>query len=218
MVTVSDDVSAVEVDLAEGRIGCPDCGGQLRPWGSARARRIRESLTGTASVVAHRPRRARCRGCRATHVLLPHGLAARRADGAVVIAAAVEAKLLTGQGHRAIARGLGRPVSTVRGWLRSFAASAEVIATVFTAAVVRHAPDAAALWPAPVRGGGGQALAVLGAWARTVAVRLGVVEVAWHRAALVACQGRLFCAPWWARSSQHEPALTPAGPGAPGSR
>lgn len=217
MLTVNDDVSTVEVDLAGGRVGCPDCGGQLRPWGSARVRRIRESLTGTASVVAHRPRRARCRGCRATHVLLPHGLAARRADGAAVIAAAIEAKQLSGHGHRAIARGLGRPGSTVRGWLRSFASSAQAIAGVFAAAIARHAPDAAALWPGPARGGG-RALAMLAAWARVVAVRLGVVEVAWQQAAMVACHGRLFCASWWAGGGQHEPALTQAGEGAAGSR
>lgn len=214
MVTVGDDPWAVEVDLAGGRLGCPGCGGQLRPWGSGRLRRIRESLSGMSPVVAHRLRRARCGGCGVTHVLLPAGLAARRADGAVVIAAAIEAKVISGHGHRVIARGLGRPVSTVRGWLRSFASSAQVIADVFAAAIARHAPDAAALWPAPA--GDGRALAVLGAWARVVAVRLGVVEMAWQQAGLVACHGRLFCGSWWARGGQHEPALTGTGTGASG--
>ena len=101
-------------------------------------------------------------------------------------------------------------------WLRSFAWSARVVADVFTAAVARHAPDAAALWPTPAPTPDGQALAVLGAWARVVAVRLGVVEVAWQQAAMAACQGRLFCASWWAGCSQHEPALTRVGVGGSG--
>jgi hypothetical protein len=43
----------------------------------------------------------------------------RRADTAVVIGAALLAKA-TGAGHRPIAGMLGRPLSTVRGWLRRF--------------------------------------------------------------------------------------------------
>lgn len=218
MVTVSDDVTAVEIELVDGRLGCPGCGGRLRPWGRARARRVRESLQGTGPVVEHHPRRARCQRCRATHVLLPCGLAARRADGAAVIAAAVEAKVATGQGHRAIARRLGRPASTVRGWLRSFTASAEAIAAAFTALIARHAADAAALWPAAAGEAVRQALAVLGAWARALAGRLGVVELAWQQAAMGPCRGWLFSAPWWARATQHELALTGQVVGPPASR
>lgn len=150
-------------------------------------------------------------------MLLPAVLAARRADGAAVIAAAVEAKVVAGRGHRAIARQLGRPASTVRGWLRSFASAADQITTVFTALVARHAPDAAALWPAPANSGVRQALAVLGAWSRVLAARVGVVEVAWQLAAITACHGWLFCAPWWSRAGQHELTLTATPAGAPAS-
>jgi len=57
----------VETDLAAGAIACPGCGGALRPWGHARARRVRDLTT----TVALRPRRARCSAYRATQVLLP---------------------------------------------------------------------------------------------------------------------------------------------------
>jgi hypothetical protein len=52
MVTVGDDVSAVEFDLTQGRLGCPGCGERLRPWGWARVRVIREG-----SVLGAWPRR-----------------------------------------------------------------------------------------------------------------------------------------------------------------
>jgi hypothetical protein len=53
----------VETDLVAGAIACPGCGGALRPWGHARARRVRDLIT----TVALRPRRARCSACRAIH-------------------------------------------------------------------------------------------------------------------------------------------------------
>ncbi len=50
----------------------------------------------------------------------------RRADAVVVIGAALLAKA-AGQGHRPIAVLLGRPESTVRGWLRRFTGRAESV-------------------------------------------------------------------------------------------
>lgn len=149
-------------------------------------------------------------GCKATHVLLAVSLAARRADAAAVIAAAVQAKVARGWGHRRIAAALDRPASTVRGWVRSFAASAEAIATAFMSLVVRDAPDAAALWPAPNRDPGARALAVLAAYAAAVARRFGVGMLAWVRAGIAATNGSLFSSSWWTRAGQHELALTPA--------
>lgn len=205
MVTVGQHAEDVEVELARGRIACPGCpGGRLRPWGWARRRGVRQDVADAGAVLVHRPRRSRCGGCGATHVLLPEVLAARRADGAAVIALAIEAKVVGGHGHRVIARRLGRPVGTVRGWLRSFSWSAEAITTAFTTLVARHAPDAAALWPAPSGAGAARALSVLGAWARALSQRLGVVEVAWWQAGLRTCGGWLFTAPWWSDAGQHE--------------
>lgn len=218
MVTVSEDASAVEIDLKAGQLACGGCGQQLRPWGWARWRTIREGWGPQRAVRRHRPRRARCAGCGATHVLLAASLAARRADAAGVIAAAIEAKVAGGQGHRKIAARLGRPATTVRDWLRAFASSAEAIAEAFGAWTVRDAPDAAALWPAAVQEVGARALGVLGAYARAVGQRFGVGALTWARAGITATGGWLFSAPWWSRSGQHELALTGGGAGAGRSR
>ncbi len=219
MVTVGDDISTVEVDLIEGRLSCPGCGDRLRPWGFARVRQVRAGLDDEGpGRTRHRPRRARCAGCGATHVLLAVSLALRRADAAAVIAAAVEAKVAGGLGHRKIAAWLGRPASTVRGWLRAFAASAQAMVEAFAVLVARHAADAAAVWPAAAQDVGGRALAVLAAYAAAVARRFDVGTLAWVRAAITATSGRLFSASWWAGAAQHELTLTPAPGAAPGSR
>ena len=103
-----------EALLDAGKLGCPGCAGPLRPHGYGRLRRVR-SLD--AAPVTVRPRRARCPECAATHVLLPAALVLRRADTAEVIGTALAAKA-RGDGHLTIAAQLGRPVSTVRRWLR----------------------------------------------------------------------------------------------------
>ena len=159
----------------------------------------------------HRPRRGRCSGCRVTHVLLHVLLAARRADTAEVIAAAVEAKVAAGSGHRKIAASLGRPATMVRGWLRAFAACADRIVERFTALVLRDAPDAVAVWPAPTDSGPRAALSALLAYAAALGRRFGTVgTMTWVRPGIAASNGRLFCASFWAATVQHEPAL-PAG-------
>ena len=58
-----------------------------------------------------------------------------------VIGAALVAKA-AGAGHRPIAAGLGRPVSTVRGWLRRFTARAGHWRATFTALVHALDPEA----------------------------------------------------------------------------
>lgn len=108
------DYDRVEADLASATLSCPHCAGILRPWSWSTARRVRQ-LDG--SNVAVRPRRARCTGCRRTQVLLPAACLPRLADAAEVVGAALAAKA-AGSGHRSIAAQLGRPVSTVRRWLR----------------------------------------------------------------------------------------------------
>ena len=88
-----------------------------------------------------RPRRGRCRGCGVTHVLLLVDALLRRADTVAVIGAALVAKA-AGRGHRAIATRLGRPPSTVRGWLRRFGSRAEPVRAAFTALAVTLVVDA----------------------------------------------------------------------------
>lgn len=138
MVMVGSDPAVVEEQLGSGRLACPSCGGALRRWGHARRRTCR----GSEGAVRHRPRRARCAGCGATHVLLPDRWLARRADSAAVIGAALTAKA-GGAGHRAIGVLVGRPACTVRGWLRRFAARAQHWRGVFTGLLVALDPQSA---------------------------------------------------------------------------
>jgi hypothetical protein len=80
-------------------------------------------------------------------VLLAVSCLARRADAVEVIGAALAAKA-SGQGHRPIAARLGRPASTVRGWLRVFAGRAADLRTLFTALVVELDPLTGPVRPA----------------------------------------------------------------------
>jgi Homeodomain-like domain-containing protein len=73
-------------------------------------------------------------------VLLPVMALARRADLVEVIGAALAAKA-TGMSLPAIAAMVQRPVDTVRGWLRRFAARAEVVRVAFTVLLVDCGPD-----------------------------------------------------------------------------
>jgi hypothetical protein len=59
----------------------------------------------------------------------------RRADAVGVIGAALAARA-AGAGARRAAAVVGRPIETVRGWLRCFAHRAEVVRVVFTALLV----------------------------------------------------------------------------------
>lgn len=100
--------------LQVGSMRCPRCPGRLRPFGHGRTRTVRGRGDDTLRVT---PRRARCRDCGGTQILLPATLTVRRADSIEVIGAALAAKA-GGAGFRAIAATLARPVSTVRSWLR----------------------------------------------------------------------------------------------------
>lgn len=120
LLMVGTDPLEVDQLLAGGELRCPDCAGELRPWGHARGRGVREEH----GVVTVRPRRSSCAQCRCTHVLLPASMLVRRADAVAVIGQALLAHT-RGVGHRSIAAGLGRPVSTVRGWLRRFGLRAD---------------------------------------------------------------------------------------------
>jgi hypothetical protein len=127
-------------------------------------------------------------------VLLPAWCLARRADAGEVIGAALEAAA-AGAGHRKAARLVGRPVSTVRGWLRRFAGRAEPVRAFFTVLLARAAPDpvmpagAGSLVAAAVAAIAGAAAAVAARWPR-------VGEVPVWAAASAASGGRLL-APGW---------------------
>ena len=166
LLIVGTDPLEVDQLLSGGEFRCPGCAGELRPWGHARERGVRDE----GSVVTVRPRRSLCSQCRCTHVLLPAFTLLRRADTVVVIGRALLAKA-AGAGHRSIAAVLDRPVSTVRGWLRRFGIRAESLRVLFT--VLLHELDASV--PAvPVTGSVfADALQVLGLAAAAAARLLG---------------------------------------------
>jgi hypothetical protein len=126
-------------------------------------------------------------------VLLAVSCLLGRADGSDVIGVALRLKA-TGVGHRPIAVALGRPVSTVRGWLRAFAGNAETLRARFTSLLVQLDP-----LTGPLPGGHptvfADAVEVIGACAAAARRRLGVVGAVspWQLAAAVS--GGLLLAP-----------------------
>ncbi|MCA1679406.1 MAG: helix-turn-helix domain-containing protein [Actinobacteria bacterium] len=167
MVMVCAEEARVEADLQGGALQCPTCVGRLGPWGHARERVVR-------GVGRLRPRRAKCRGCGATHVLLPEVCLLRRRDAVAVIGAAL-AERATGAGHRPIARRLGVPQDTVRGWLRRFARDAEAIRAHFSRWTFALDDEVGAL--APAGSVFADAVAVVGVAARAFVLRFGPREV-----------------------------------------
>ncbi len=163
---VSGDLERVESELAAGRVACPGCGDRLARWGWARVRSVRVA----GGEVRVQPRRARCVGCGATHVLLPDGLLWRRRDGVEVIGAALVAHA-GGVGHRTIAGRLGVPAATVRGWLRRFRACAVVIAAFFTRWALVLAPGSDP--PAATGSAVADAVEAVGVATRAAVVRFG---------------------------------------------
>jgi hypothetical protein len=191
VLTVNGDRDAVERQLERGELACPSCGGVLGGWGEAVTRPVRQ-LEGDDERVT--PRRSRCRACGATHVLLPARLLSRRADAGAVIGRALEESAV-GAGHRKIAELLERPVSTVRGWLRRFAARAEDVRAFFTVLLARTSPDP--VMPAGAAGPVAAAVSAIAGAAVAVAQRwpqLGTVPV-WTAAS--AASGGLLIAPGW---------------------
>jgi hypothetical protein len=195
VLTVNGDRDEVERQLAGGELECPACGGVLGGWGNARQRPVRTAEgPDDADDEVLVPRRSRCRGCGATHVLLPAWCLLRRADSAAVIGAALAAAA-AGQGHRRIAGRLGRAAPTVRGWLRRFAERAEEVRVFFTVLLARIAPDpvlpagAASAVAAAVSAIAGAAAAIAARWPE-----LGEAPV-WTAAS--AASGGLLLAPGW---------------------
>lgn len=163
---VASDPSRVETELRSGKLKCPHCRGELRPWGSARQRVLR-LRDGQESVA---PRRGRCRACSKTAVLLPDRFLVRRVDEAAAIGAALVAKN-DGQGYRKIAEKLARPAETVRGWLRRFTERAETVDAHFRNWALVLDPQLDQL--PPPRSAFGGALEAIGVATRAAIVMLG---------------------------------------------
>ena len=74
MLIVGTDVVRVEMDLIGGRLTCPSCAAELRPWGHGAEREVRQ----LEETERRRFRRSICSVCRATHVLVPEDTLVRR--------------------------------------------------------------------------------------------------------------------------------------------
>ncbi|MFD5514306.1 helix-turn-helix domain-containing protein [Streptomyces sp. NPDC127051] len=130
-----------------------------------------------------------------THVLLPVSGLSRRADVVEVIGAALEMKAI-GAGHRTIADRLGRPATTVRGWLRRFASRAALVAGLFTSHLVALAEDPAGVLPAPAPTAFADTVAAVIACGMAVRSRFAMLTVPVWRVASAVSRG-LLLAPGW---------------------
>ena len=179
MVIVADQDAAGQ-ELASSSMRCPSCsGGSLRPWGHARTRVLR-GLHGARHTL--RPRRARCRDCGATHVLLPCHAPPRRADTLQVVMTGLLAHQ-GGAGARTIAADLGVPVDTVRSWGRSVSAHAQWLRERATRWAFRMDPTHPPMQPtgSPL----GDALDALGHAAAATARRVPRPLTAWQLIGLI---------------------------------
>jgi hypothetical protein len=166
VMTVRGPVGSVEARLAAGRLRSPCCGAALARWGWAR----RRVVAMPAGPVEFCPRRARCRRCGRTHVLLPADLWSRRRYGAAVIMTVLLLAAAAAAAGRVAARPWlsGRdgsrwqvPASTARSWRSRFAGRAEVLRQALMGVLVLADPLARPVVPAGSPGG--DCLAVLAA-------------------------------------------------------
>jgi Domain of unknown function (DUF6431) len=184
MLMVRIDAAEVERQLCARDLECPKCGGALAPWGYAPRRRIRRR----DGEIEHGVRRGRCRDCGATHVLLPVSALRRRLDASETIVMALVTHA-GGVGQRRVAIELGRPESTVRGWLRRARLLSAAIRDYFTR--LGHERFGCDLRMGPLSAPLKDALNVIGVVARAAVQQLGPRPV-WHFVA-GATYGALLC-------------------------
>jgi transposase-like protein len=115
-------------DVEVPRARCPLCASVMTLW-SGYWRSVRSSGLCRKIFV----QRARCRECRATHVLLPSFLLTGRLDVAETVGAVLAEVAGGAGGVRPAAERLDIPHTTARGWLRRFSARARRIAVSFAA-------------------------------------------------------------------------------------
>lgn len=181
------DPKTTETKLVSGELRCPTagCPGRLRPWGRARDRVIR--LAGHLTE-RHTPRRARCRACRRTQVLVPARTFPRRSDAVETVASALVAAA-EGLGHRRVAVLVGRPPTTVRDWIRRARANSEVVRAAATVATCEFDPMAGPFVPraTPL----GDMLESVGRAVSAAVCRLGPVGAPWQLAVVITRAGIL---------------------------
>lgn len=108
-------------DIESPRPACPRCAGPTVGW-HGYLRHVRDERDRLIWIP-----RVRCTACGVTQALLPSFVLPRRWDTVAHIGHAAELAA-TGQGHRPIAITLGRPETTVRGWLRRLRSLAALLA------------------------------------------------------------------------------------------
>ncbi len=166
MLIVGTNAADVEKTLVAGGLTCPRCRGVVGPWGHGRPRTLRRD--GQDERVW--PRRCRCRSCACTHILLAECWLLRRRDDVGTIGGAITANV-SGTGHRAIAKALGRWPDTVRAWLRAFRARAELIRAHLTRWAHALDPELAAI--AAWENASADALEAIGVAGRAATCRWG---------------------------------------------
>jgi len=105
---------------------CPLCAAKTGPWHG-----YERHLRGDGDRLIWVPR-VRCRKCEVTQALLPWFVLPWRWDEVEVIGRAIE-MAAADLGVRTIAAALGRPATTVRGWVRRFRMVAELLAAALLA-------------------------------------------------------------------------------------
>lgn len=191
-MTVEVDPVRVESRLRSGAIACPACSdGVLGGWGHARARQVE----GLCDPV--RPRRARCRSCLVTQVLLPVTVLVRRGYAAQTIWHSLSLRS-HGRGHRQIAATLRVPAATVRGWLRRAAGRLDAVRAWFLTVAVRTGIDVAI--PDGVGCSWGEVVAAVDAATAAVRQRFGpagLLGAVTPAQVMVAASGGRLLSPGW---------------------
>jgi len=165
--------SEANEQLSAARMACLACGHMLAPWGFAHRRSVRGHY-GTTQL---RPRRARCRGCRTTHVMLPASCLPRRAVTVKIVGQALLAPV-NGASHRTIAADLELPADTVRGWIRRATAHASWLREWAPSWPTGSTPNTPSIRPTgtPL----GDALEALGNAAAAATRQLGLLAPPWE--------------------------------------
>jgi len=210
VLTVSADRVLVESRLVAGGFCCPvaGCGGVLRGHGWGRRRQV---CMGTGSRLSDRvwvrPRRARCGSCKVSQVLLDERCLSRRMDGLEVIGVAVLARA-GGESLNRVACLVGRPLSTVRGWLASAVVACVGAPVLFGVVGERFGVDPGGVRPVAAHGATGFVQ-----WCCWLVAGLGGDPVRWLVGAAMVCGGRVLQASWW----QHKQYLFLHGFALPGT-
>lgn len=124
-----DAYAALGQRIEPPRPACPLCGAPTQRWHGYR-RHLRDDRDRLIWIP-----RVRCSSCLVTQALLPWFVLPRHWDAVAHVGQAAELAA-SGLGYRRIAAALGRPDTTVRGWLRRLRSLAPTLTTTLLARAV----------------------------------------------------------------------------------